>query len=337
METAVIVSKPQALTGWADVPRVIEQFAYNTEYADVKPATRSLNERILTMFFEWVQGTGRVVSALTIADLIAYKEELLHVGNTAMLKREPDKAITPLSPLTVASYINSLRRFYEWAESVKLYPNIAKGLKAPKRVQTFQRQPLQVAQVGNLLKYERANQSPRDYAIINLMLRTGLRTVEVVRANVGDITYMGNQRILKVWGKGRDGKDNFVILTDAAYLPILEYLNGRPDGREPGAPLFTSESNSNGGERLTTRTISKIARAGLDAIGLDNKKIFTAHSLRHTAGTNILRAGGTLEQAQMSLRHANPATTEIYARMALQERRFTEGGELVLDKLYNNL
>ena len=81
--------------------------------------------------------------------------------------------------------------------------------------------------------------------------------------------------------------------------------------------------------------MSGIAKKGLQSVGLDNKA-FTAHSLRHTVGTNILRAGGTLEQAQMTLRHANPATTQIYARMAMDERRFSDGGETLLDRLYNN-
>ena len=62
--------------------------------------------------------------------------------------------------------------------------------------------------------------SLRDFAIVNLILRTGLRTIEVVRADVGDITFKGNRRILRVWGKGHDTKDDFVVLTDKTYLPI---------------------------------------------------------------------------------------------------------------------
>ena len=53
--------------------------------------------------------------------------------------------------------------------------------------------------------------------MINLMLRTGLRTIEVHRADIGDITMRKERRILKVWGKGREEKKQFVILTDEAY------------------------------------------------------------------------------------------------------------------------
>ena len=213
-----------------------------------------------------------------------------------------------------------------------VYPNIAKGVHAPKRKQAFRKQPLTVAQVGNLLRFEQGTQSARDYAIVNLMVRTGLRCVEVVRANVGDITYKGGQRVLLVQGKGRDEKDNFVILTDAAYNPIREYLNTRT-GIDDNAPLFASVSHNNDGGRMTTRAVSGIAKQGLKNTGLDNK-VFTAHSLRHTAAVNILRAGGSLEQAQYTLRHSNPATTQIYTATIREEQRLNNGGENLLDGLY---
>lgn len=314
METTLTTTN-QAITTAADLRRVVEVFA---AAQDVKPTSRQLYTRTLNGFFDWITATGRTVSALTVADLIAYKDELLNAGK---------------SSLTVASYVNSLRRFFEWTEAVKLYPNIGKGLHAPKRQQAFRKQPLTVAQVGNLLRYERAEQSPRDYAIINLLVRTGLRTIEAVRANVGDITYMGGQRVLLVQGKGRDEKDNFVILTDAAFGPIAEYLNTR-QGVTPNAPLFASESNNNTGGRLTTRAVSAIAKVGLKSVGLNNR-VFTAHSLRHTTAVNILRAGGSLEQVQYTLRHANPATTQIYTATLRDEQRLANGGELMLDALYS--
>lgn len=298
----------------ADVKTAIQLFAVSQ---DVKPSSRALYTRTLGTFFDWVATSGRTVANLTVADLIAYKDELLNGGK---------------SSLTVASYINSLRRFYEWAEANKLYPNIGKGVHSPKRKQAFRKQPLTVAQVGELLHYEQGTQSARDYAIVNLMVRTGLRCVEVVRANVGDITYKGGQRVLMVQGKGRDEKDNFVILTDAAYNPIREYLNTRT-GIDDNAPLFASESRNNDGGRLTTRSVSGIAKQGLKSVGLDNK-VFTAHSLRHTAAVNILRAGGSLEMAQYTLRHSNPATTQIYTATLREEQRLNNGGETLLDGLY---
>jgi len=235
-----------------------------------------------------------------------------------------------MSSLTVGSYITSVRRFYEWTEANKIYPNVAKGIKTPKRKQQFKKQPLLPSQATELLNYYQ-DKALRDYAIITLLLRTGLRTIEVIRASVEDITFKGSQRVLLIQGKGRDEKDNFVLLTDKTYQPIAEYLATRTaTGSEP---LFTSTSNNSKGERLTTRSISYIAKEGLKAIGLD-ERAFTAHSLRHTTAVNILRAGGSLETAQFTLRHSNPATTQIYTATLNEERRLQNSGEALIDSLY---
>lgn len=300
------------------------------EAQDVKLNSKLLYRRTLKQYFNWVTKKSYLLSEIARPQLLEYKEELLN---------------SEMSSLTVGSYITSVRRFYEWTEANKYYPNIAKGIKTPKRKQQFKKQPLQPAQATALLKHTNPataliytdnligrDKALRDYAIITLLLRTGLRTVEVIRANVEDITYKGSQRVLLIQGKGRDEKDNFVLLTDKAYKPIAEYLatRGKVNSSEP---LFISTSNNGKGERLTTRTISYIAKEGLKAIGLDERS-FTAHSLRHTAATTILRATGDLEQTRLFCRHTNPATTLIYTETLKEERRLTNAGEVVIDSLY---
>ena len=282
---------------------------------DVKQSSRELYRRTLKQYFNWVDKKGYSLSQIARPQLLEYKEELLSSG---------------MSSLTVGSYITSVRRFYTWTEANKFYPNIAKDIKSPKRKQQFRKQPLTTDQATKLLGYYQ-ERAVRDYAIVNLLLRTGLRTIETIRANVEDIIFKGSSRVLLIQGKGRDEKDNFVILTDKAYQPIERYLSTR---RATGSePLFISDSNNNKGERLTTRTISYIAKEGLKAIGL-NEKQFTAHSLRHTTAVNILRAGGSLETAQYTLRHTNPATTQIYTATIKEEQRLKNSGEVLIDNLF---
>jgi len=283
---------------------------------DVKFNSKALYKRTLKQFFNWVESKSYLLSEIARPQILEYKTELLNAGK---------------SSLTVGSYITSVRRFYEWTEANKYYPNIAKGVKSPKRKQQFKKQPLLPAQATALLNYYQ-DKALRDYAIITLLLRTGLRTVEVIRATVEDITFKGSQRVLLIQGKGRDEKDNFVLLTDKTYQPIAQYLATRGD-ISPSEPLFTSVSNNSAGNNLTTRTISSIAKEGLKAIGL-NERSFTAHSLRHTTAVNILRAGGSLETAQFTLRHTNPATTQIYTSTLNEERRLQNSGEALIDSLY---
>lgn len=306
----------QAQDGTVRPQRIEELLDLFIASQDVKESSKLLYRRTLKQYINWTDKKGYRLSEIARPQLLEYKDELLLSGK---------------SSLTVGSYITSVRRFYEWTEANKYYPNVAKGIKTPKRRQQFKKQPLLPAQAKALLTYYQ-DKALRDYAIVNLLLRTGLRTIEVMRANVKDITFKGSQRVLLVHGKGRDEKDNFVLLTDKTYQPIAQYLatRGNINGSEP---LFTSYSNNSKGERLTTRTISHIAKEGLKAIGLDERS-FTAHSLRHTTAVNILRAGGSLETAQFTLRHTNPATTQIYTATINEERRLLSSGEALIDSLF---
>jgi integrase/recombinase XerC/integrase/recombinase XerD len=299
---------------------VLKQFLSEEDVAD---SSRALYARCLKRYFSWLTSKGLSLDKITAKEILSYKDELLSKP------LDPNKP--KLSSLTAASYLVAVRKFYSWAESHKLYPDVAKGIKLPKREQKFRKQPLSLEKTKELLTYCQG-QSLRDAAIVNLLVRTGLRTIELVRADVADIKIRGSQRVLEIQGKGRSDKDNFIVLTDKAYGPLKAYLDSRPSAK-PSDPLFISESNNSKGQRLTTRMISSIAKDSLRAIMLDDRA-FTAHSLRHTTGVNILRAGGSLEDVQLTLRHTNPATTRIYTHTLDEQRRLERSGESLIDSLY---
>lgn len=284
---------------------------------DVKESSRDLYTRTLSQYFLWVEATKRDLSTMTREDVLEYKDHLQSEG---------------LSALTIGSYIVAVRKFYEFAEAYKLYPNIAKGVKTPRRKQQFKKQHLTDTKSVDLLSYFE-EKSLRDYAIVNLLLRTGLRTIEVARANVGDVTFKSGKRVLLVWGKGHDEKDDFVVLTEKTWEPIKRYLETSRKGAKSGEPLFVSNSHQNSGERLTTRTISGLCKEGLKAIGLDGKE-FTAHSLRHTTAVAILTHGGSLTDAQAVLRHSSPTTTQIYTESIKEELRLRNSPESMLDNAF---
>lgn len=292
---------------------IIEAVETFLSECDIRANSKNVYRRGLLYFFRWVESTGRVISELTRADILAFKEILLQTH----------------SNLTIAGYMVALRRFYEWTEGCKLYPNIARGIKSPKRKNAYLKEHLRENQIHQLLQHFEGN--PRDYAIVNLLLRTGLRCVEVVRANIDDITYKGGQRILRVWGKGRDEKDAFVVLTDKAYAPIRAYLDTRGTTTLK-EPLFISTSNRNLKGRLTTRSISKICKEGFRAIGIDGKE-YTAHSLRHTTAVMLLKHG-TLSDVQSVLRHASPVTSQIYTKSIEEELRLANPSEIKLDGIF---
>lgn len=213
---------------------------------------------------------------------------------------------------TVATCLSSIRRFFEWLESERLYPNITSGVKSPKIGHEHKRDCFSAEQVGDILSSMSCDtlQCKRDYAIFVLASACGLRTCEIVRADVGDIHNVMGNVILNVRGKGRSDKTDFVKLPPEVLEAIRDYLSARGDVADD-EPLFASCSNRNKGKRLTTRTISGVCKGAMVKAGFNSRRL-TAHSLRHTAITLALLEGNKLDEASAFARHSSIAVTMIY-------------------------
>lgn len=264
---------------------------------DVSPSSRESYRKGLKRFLEWLKGQG--VTNPSRETILSYKESLINEG---------------LSSFSISAYIVAVRKFFNWLEATRGLPNIAKGIKGAKRVRGFRKDALTIEQVRELLDSidKSSIRGLRDYALINLLIRTGLRTIEIIRANVDDIRQEGGEALFYIQGKGRDEKDEFVLLTGETLKPIYEYLKVRRSAKT-GEPLFSSLSHRNGGKRLTTRTVRRVIKQRLRTIGIESDRL-TAHSLRHTAITLSLKAGATIQEAQALARHTNINTTLIYAQ-----------------------
>jgi integrase/recombinase XerD len=217
-----------------------------------------------------------------------------------------------LSSLTVNSYISAVRSFFAWAEVSGVYVNVASKLKGQRKAKGFLKDALSPEQVWQLLSsIDRGNIiGIRDHALINLLVRSGLRTIETARLLVKDVRSHSGTTILLVQGKNRSTKDDFVVLTPSALAPIQEYLRARGDVTED-EPLFTSHSDRNAGGKLSTRTIRDIVKSRLRDIGIDDQRI-SAHSLRHTCISLAIQGGASLLEAQQMARHSSSNTTMIY-------------------------
>jgi len=211
-------------------------------------------------------------------------------------------------PNTVQLYITTARLFFQWLESEGLYFDITRGIKGAKISRLHSKDHLTSGQVLETLQ---TADSPRDKAILLLMVTAGLRCIEVTRANIEDIRNIGNSPVLFLQGKGRTERNEYVKLSAHTLKAILSYISTRdnPEGKEP---LFTSEANRNAGGRMTTTSVSRIVKTSLRKAGYDSNRL-TAHSLRHTTATLNLINGGTLQETQQLLRHASINTTLIYS------------------------
>ena len=239
-------------------------------------------------------------------------------------------------PNTIAQYLRSVAQFFRWTAAAGLYPNIAENIHAPKiRHDTHKKDALTAADVLKIEKSIQAaadekkaaaameekdtagriiratEQGKRDYAMYVLAVNAGLRTIELSRANVKDIEVRNGRAVLYIWGKGHTEPDQRKPLAPQVYAAIKDYLNARSDRPTANSPLFVATGNRSGGQRIAETTISKILKRAMQAAGYDSDRI-TAHTLRHTAGTNVQEITQNLYVTQKYMRHANPATTEIY-------------------------
>lgn len=324
MTDAAELLNRQDITADAVVNMFLKQY-------DAADSSIALYRRALRQFFAWVERTGRRTELLTRADIIDYKKGLLSGAAAADGKKK--------SPLTAASYLNVVKVFYKWLHDANAtITNIAAGVEMPKRIAKFERNPLTEAKAEELLTETATTATARDNAIINLLINSGLRTVEIVRADIKDVQSIGGDMVLYVQGKGQTSKNIFQPLSENTYKAITEYLKTRPTAT-PDEPLFTCAGNRNKNGRLTTRSVSAIARRHLDAIGLthnigERNSSYTAHSLRHTYGCTILKATGDYHITQLLLRHANPATTQQYTYHLDEFRRLKAAKQFNIDNLY---
>ena len=214
---------------------------------------------------------------------------------------------------TIATYLSALRRFFSWCASEGLYPNITDGIKSPKIDARHKKDAFTANQLKSIIGGINRNnlKGKRDYALFCLISATGLRTVEVVRANVSDIRNVGGADCLFIQGKGRTSKTEFVKLSGHVMKAIQAYLNARGTVADD-EPLFASISHRNNGQRMTTRSISRICKSAMISAGYVSKR-WTAHSLRHSAITLALIAGISIQEVSQFARHSNISVTMIYA------------------------
>jgi site-specific recombinase XerD len=151
----------------------------------------------------------------------------------------------------------------------------------------------------------------RDFAILMLLARLGLRSVEVSRLELGDLDWRAGE--ITVRGKG-GRQDRLPMLSDAGDA-IAAYLAGTP-GRTGTRRVFLTVRAPRRPIRpdLVGDVVERAClRAGLPGAG--------AHRLRHGLATQMLRQGAALTDISQVLRHSDLATTAIYAKVDLGRLR----------------
>ena len=151
----------------------------------------------------------------------------------------------------------------------------------------------------------------RDSMMFQMAYNTGLRVGELVQVNIEDVD---GKRTLEVIGKGKNL--DTVPLNSTIRSALRRYLTWRKSQKtKDGKALFVNRL----GKRITTRGVEFQLVKWLKKAKIDAK--LSPHSLRHTFGTNIMRASRNIRTTQRLLRHANVTTTQIYTHVDDDETR----------------
>ena len=265
-------------------------------FVDVQPTTFTTYQRVLKNFGKYLAENN--ISELNREIVIGYRDFLLD----------------NLKPSTCRLYVATVKLFVKFLASKGICPDFTahfKGVKVDNS--THSRDALTADEAKEVFHSMQGSdaKSLRDKAIVGLMLATGLRCVEVTRLDVGDIEKRGKKLFLKVHGKGRQGKQDSVILPAQCAALIQAYLKTRQNVTST-EPLFVSTSHRCKGNRLQAQTISRLCKKALVNAGFDSSRL-TAHSFRHAFCTIALVAGVEMREVSMAARHKSIVTTEIYA------------------------
>ena len=155
--------------------------------------------------------------------------------------------------------------------------------------------------------------SPRDSAIIELLLQTGIKLSELVHLTLNDIeigkteeTEKKNTGFIRILG-GRGKKERVIPLNTKACHAIKNYLDIRKDARSN--VLFLNRFD----EPLGERGVQKMLRKYLKKIGLERASV---HTLRHSFGIHHAVMGTSAKTIQEVMGHKDPRSTSIYFSIA---------------------
>ena len=173
----------------------------------------------------------------------------------------------------------------------------------------------EVSQLLDLWARDRRPLGVRNYALLRLMIYTGLRRAEVVALRWDDIDFE-DQLVTVRHGKG--GKERIAAIADltddtiGALTALWEVQDGAYDHI---FPTMTAGSNPRFyvDEAMHAETIVRVVGGSGKRIGIER---LSAHDLRRTHITLALNSGAPLPDMQAQAGHANAATTLLYARPA---------------------
>ena len=290
--------------------KLLADFTRSLEQRDLSPVTVRGYRHDLDRFRQWMEhcrgaaGDGVPLGRITAVDLINYRKHLVRVER--------------LEATTINRKVQALKKLFRWAREIgHVKADISVDLRFLPLGQRLRPPGLTSAEVQALLRaagQTRHGLAKRNYALVSLLLESGLRVGEVGQLSRGDLDMHDRSGRVRVRErKGRKARE--VPLNSNTRRALRLYLADRPQP-QPEDYVFLSER---GGKPLALRTVqATIAELGRRA-GIRRLPV-TPHLIRHTFALRFLKhnPGKLLELATL-LGHESLDTTALYARPTAEQ------------------
>ncbi len=209
-----------------------------------------------------------------------------------------------LKPGTISRRVHSASAFCKWltrrGDLTRNPFDVAPRPKEPKRLP----RPMPPDSFALLMALPL---TPRNRAILALLRYEGLRLSELCGLDLESVDLRAG--VVRILGKG--GKTRVIPLLPDARAPLEAWLAGRGDA--PG-PLFIGQR----GERLGKTGVERLLTRLLTDAGLPH---YTPHQLRHSFGTQAVRAGVSLKTLMNMMGHESLETTSLYVEVTAEDMR----------------
>ncbi|RDV80744.1 tyrosine-type recombinase/integrase [Ammonifex thiophilus] len=256
----------------------------------LSPGTAEVYLGHVKRFFEWLGDPD--MAEVTPFDVSSYGRCLREKGR---------------KPATVNNALNALSSFFSWAkEAGFVSSDPTEGVRQVPEDRLAPRW-LGRRELGRFLRAVQKHGTPRDRALVALLLHAGLRVSEAVSLRLEDVVIRERSGSVRVRGKG--GKFREVPLNATARRVLKEYLAELPP--QEGGWLFPGKD----GKHLTRFAVEKLFARLSRLAGVE----VTPHRLRHTFCKWLVDAGESLDRVACLAGHSNLNTTARYTRPGMED------------------
>jgi len=280
----------KALCGKAHVT----QYLLYLHRKNCRPNTIRSNGSAIILFLTFLNSIGR-----------NHLETITREDFSAFIEHEQDRRLKPIS---VSTRLRSLSAFFHFLiEREVIHPDVLKRKMRIKVPDSLPRaiDPEDIKELLSVIK------TPRDRAMIVLLLRTGMRIGEVLNTKLEDV-HLKEKRI-EIFEAQKNRLGRVVYISDDAEVALKTWLKWR---NSEGQYLFHGPR----GRPLCYEAARAMFNKYVEKAGLSHRG-YTLHCLRHTFASELLNAGMRLECLQQLLGHRSIEMTRRYARLTDNTRK----------------